>query len=94
MPAFGIILFVNPRAFIILLVVAVVVLLISKTMSLVSIISAILYPIVSLIILFFEDAAPGCEMLFALAYSILIIYSHRDNIKRLLAGTEKPILPD
>lgn len=94
MPAFGIILLINPLAFIILLVVAIGVFIVSKTMSLVSVIAAAMYPIVTLVILLIQHANPWIQTLFALAYSFLVLYSHRDNIKRLLDGTEKPIIPD
>lgn len=94
MPAFGIILLVNPPAFIVLLVVAVPVFLLSQTMSLVSILSASLYPFATLAIRLLTHENPWPETLFAVAYSILVLFSHRSNIRRLLNGTEQPVLPN
>jgi len=93
MPAFGIILLVNPPVFLILFAVALPVFLISRTMSLVSVLSAILYPIATMAVCLIRHTNPWYETGFALAYSILVLYSHRSNIKRLLGGTEKPVLP-
>lgn len=97
MPAFGIILMVNPLAFLVLLVIAVPLFLKSRIMSLVSVTSAALYPLVTLAIRLIARTGTWQETLyatlFALAYGILVLYSHRSNIRRLLDGTEKPVVP-
>ena len=93
MPAFGIILLVNPLAFVVLLVVAVPVFLMSRTMSLVSVLSAAIYPLATLAVRLLTRTNPWPETLFALAYAILVLFSHRGNISRLVEGTEKPIIP-
>lgn len=93
MPAFGIILLVNPPAFIILLAIAVPVFLLSRTMSLVSVLSASLYPLATLAIRLLTHENHWPETLFALSYSILVLFSHRSNIRRLMNGTEQPVLP-
>lgn len=93
MPALGIVLIVNPLAFAVMLVIALPILLIFRIVSLVSVLSAILLPIVTFVLGRLRHADPLAETLLTLSFSILVLYSHRENIKRLLSGTEKPIVP-
>ena len=70
-----------------------------KTISLASICGCLLYPIVTFFITFFSDykigGLPGFYVAMATAVAALIgatvIVKHRANIKRILAGEEKPI---
>ena len=70
-----------------------------KTVSLASICGCLLYPIVTFFITFFIDykigGLPGFYVAMATAMAALIgatvIVKHRANIKRILAGEEKPI---
>ena len=70
-----------------------------KTVSLASICGCLLYPIVTFFITFFIDykigGLPGFYVAMATAVAALIgatvIVKHRANIKRILAGEEKPI---
>ncbi|MHB8963818.1 MAG: glycerol-3-phosphate 1-O-acyltransferase PlsY [Saccharofermentanales bacterium] len=93
MPALGIILIVSPLAFGILLAIAVPVFLMSRTVSLVSVLSAVLLPVVTLAICLIRGTDPFYETGLTLLYGALVLFSHRENIRRLLHGTEKPILP-
>lgn len=93
MPAVGIVLMVNPAAFGIMVAIALPLFLATRTMSLVSVVSAAALPIVTLILGLLRKTSPLAATLFTLAYAILVIISHRSNIKRLLSGTEKPIAP-
>ena len=93
MPAFALVLLLNPPAFLVLLGIAVPVLLIFRIMSLVSVLNAILLPIVTAGIGLIKQRDFLYETLFAAGYTILVLYSHRENIRRLLSGNEKPILP-
>lgn len=87
----GIILVVNPLVFFILLVIFVPVLLITKIVSLVSITGALLYPFITLIVDLCLRKPVLFDFLFAALFSVIVIYKHRENIKRLLNGTERRI---
>jgi len=91
MPALGIVLMVNPPAFLILLALAIPTLLISRTMSVVSLISAALLPPVTLVLGLFQHRVLLWETVLTLVYALLVIVSHRENIKRLFHGLEKPL---
>jgi len=93
MPAVGIVLMVNPVVFGVMVAIALPLFLATRTMSLVSVISAASLPIVTLILSLLRKTPPLAATLFTLAYAILVIVSHRSNIKRLLSGSEKPIAP-
>ncbi len=87
----GIILVVNPMVFFILLVIFIPVLFITKIVSLVSITGALLYPFVTLIVDLCLRKPVLYDFLFAALFSVIVIYKHRENIKRLLNGTERRI---
>lgn len=93
MPAFALVLLLNPPAFLVLLGIAVPVFLIFRIMSLVSVLNALLLPIVTVLLGLIRQTGILYETLFTLGYTVLVLYSHRDNIRRLLSGKEKPIVP-
>jgi acyl phosphate:glycerol-3-phosphate acyltransferase len=93
MPAFAVILLVNPIVFIVLLAVAVIVFLVTRTMSRVSLISALLFPVLTGLCSWFWQSNFWYETLLAVAYSLLVMVAHRENIRRLHDRTEKPIWP-
>lgn len=82
---------VNPMVFFILLVIFIPVLFITKIVSLVSITGALLYPFVTLIVDLCLRKPVLYDFLFAALFSVIVIYKHRENIKRLLNGTERRI---
>ena len=67
------------------------VLLITKIVSLVSITGALLYPFITLIVDLCLRKPVLFDFLFAALFSVIVIYKHRENIKRLLNGTERRI---
>ena len=89
MSALGIILIADPVAFLILTVIAVPVFLITRTISLVSIISAALLPVLTWILCLLSNQEPLFPVVITLMYAVLVIFAHRDNIGRLLRGEEK-----
>ena len=89
MSALGIILIADPVVFLVLAVIAVPVFLITRTISLVSIISAALLPVVTWILCLITNKEPFFPTIMTLMYAVLVIFSHRDNIGRLLRGEEK-----
>jgi glycerol-3-phosphate acyltransferase PlsY len=61
---------------------------VSRYVSLASIVAAVALPVVTIGFLFMGWVHGWALFYFALAAALLVIRRHRDNIKRLLAGTE------
>lgn len=87
----GIMLAVNPLVLAILAAILVPVLILVKIVSLISVTGALLYPLVTYMVCVFQQRPALMDTLFALVFSVLVIWMHRENIKRLLNGTEKKI---
>ena len=83
----GIIAFLMPDVFGVMLLTVVVTVAVTRYMSLGSIIAAILYPLLAILI--FPQPLPYIILGFFMA--VLVIYKHKDNIKRLRAGNESRI---
>ena len=92
------------RVFCVVLGVFLIVFILTKIISLGSLIGAVCYPIVTFIFTFFVDYRPSLQTemphsvnyviistLFTLFISICVIVKHGENIKRLVNGTEKKI---
>lgn len=84
----GIILVINPITLLVLVIEFLITFLISKMVSLGSIVDAITYPIVTYIVLRVTGEPALINTLFALFIGLIVLYLHRENIKRILAGTE------
>lgn len=95
---------VDWRVFLICLGVFLVAFLITRIISLCSIVCAALYPVVTCLMIYFADYLPGIgtpdelrfrfvmiSTAFAAVIGIMIIIMHKDNIKRLIHGEEKKI---
>lgn len=87
----GIILVVNPLVLLILLIIFLPVLFITRIVSLVSVTGAVLYPFVTLIVDLCLRKPVLFDFLFAVLFSLIVIWRHRSNIQRLLNGTERRI---
>lgn len=92
------------RVFFVVIALFLIIFLISKIISLGSLICAVCYPIATFLCTFFIDYIPSqstenahsiiyvvISTLFALLIGICVIIKHKDNIKRLINGTEKKI---
>jgi glycerol-3-phosphate acyltransferase PlsY len=88
--SFGALLAMNPLASLALLPVAIAVIAISRYMSLMSVGMA---PVAAVLFLALAVAGvhPYAYAVFALVVAALIVALHRDNIERLLSGTERKI---
>ena len=84
----GIILVINPITLLILLAEFLIAFGISKMVSLGSIVDAISYPIVTYIVLRVTGEPALINTLFAALIGLIVLYLHRENIKRSIAGTE------
>lgn len=92
------ILVLNPILFLILIFMFVVIVAGSKFISLGSVICVMLYPVLlhTLNEIQFDDliamgAKPGIDVIFAFLIAVMVVFMHRSNIKRLLAGTESKV---
>ena len=86
----GALLAINPLNLLVLAVIFVPFVFLVKIVSLTSILAAICYPIVTYLTAKFLHwgGDPLADAGMALIFSVVVIYMHRDNIKRLLNGTE------
>lgn len=85
-------LLIDWRIFLSLIVIFLVVLIISKIVSLSSIVSALFYPFLFLIFLpKIPEISYWISFLISLVLSIIVIVKHRGNIRRIIAGKEKKL---
>jgi glycerol-3-phosphate acyltransferase PlsY len=84
--SFAVILYISPIPALICLAVFIVIVSLTRYVSLGSIIAAILWPVVSI---FFD--LPALMLVIAVLMVIMIIIRHKENITRLFRGTEKKL---
>ncbi len=82
------ILMCNPFVFLILFVLFVLIVLATKYISLGSVMCMLLYPVILDRIEKWLNGATGAYVIIAIINAALVIFMHRENIKRLLAGKE------
>lgn len=88
--ALGVLIIVNYQIGLICLVFALVLMAITRMVSLGSIMAAILYPILTLFI-HQNYIVEGNYFIFSLLLAAMIVFNHRANLKRLLEGKENKI---
>ncbi len=87
-------LLIDWRIFLILISVFLIVLILSKIVSLASVCAAFAFPIGSGVLYFGINSAgvqSAIALIFAILISTLVVYKHRKNIQRILNGTESKI---
>ncbi len=89
----GIMLVLNPVVFAILVPIIIVFMLVTRIVSLGSIIAAAAYPVLTYLVLTIQNRPALLDTVFAGVMAVLVIYMHRENIKRLLNGTESHFGP-
>ncbi|MBQ8140843.1 MAG: glycerol-3-phosphate 1-O-acyltransferase PlsY [Clostridia bacterium] len=82
------ILMCNPLVFLILFVIFVLIVLATRYISLASVMCMLLYPVVLDRIEKLLNGATGAYVIIALINAVLVIFMHRENIKRLIQGKE------
>ncbi len=86
----GIILLINWQIGLICLVFALVLMILTRMVSLGSVAAAILFPVLTIFIT--ENyIVPGDYKIFGILLGIFVCFNHRSNIKRLLKGTENKL---
>jgi acyl phosphate:glycerol-3-phosphate acyltransferase len=88
--ALGILLTTNYQIGLICLVFALVLIILTRMVSVGSLGAAILFPVLTL---FLKEnyIAPGNYLIYSIIIALIIMFNHRTNIKRLFAGTENKI---
>jgi len=89
--ALGILLTTNYQIGLICLIFALILIIITKMVSVGSLTAAILLPILALFLEKEKFIVPGNYFIYGLIVALIIIFNHRENIKRLLNGTENKI---
>ncbi len=88
----GVLLITNWNIGLICLVFALVLMILTRMVSLGSIAAAILFPVLVIFMPAVEGSAylvpEGSYIIYAIILAILVVYNHRANVKRLLTGTE------
>ncbi len=92
----GILLITNWQIGLICLVFAIAVIVLSRMVSLASVMVAILFPVLTLFIntnyTVMSEGKGGMDyLIYSIILAIIVIYNHRSNIKRIMAGTENRI---
>ncbi len=90
--------FVDWRVFIFVIATFIISFIIKKTVSLSSILAALMFPVATFFVTYICDyqTKVGLSYLIAvtsiaLLVAVVVVVKHKDNIKRILNGTEKPI---
>lgn len=84
--AAGIMLFLMPKIFLILLFVFVAVVIITRYVSMASLVAAVLFPLLAIS---FSQSIP--YILLSTLMAVMVVYRHRENIRRLRNGTESKL---
>ena len=86
----GVLIMSNWQIGLICLVFALILIILTKMVSVGSIAAAILYPVLTLFIPQ-NYIVPGNYIIYSVILAVLIVFNHRENVKRLLSGTENRI---
>jgi len=85
--ALGVLITLNWKIGLICLIFAVIIIAFTRMVSLGSILSAILYPILTI----FMEHIEFIPIVLSILITLLVIFNHRENIKRIKSGTENKI---
>ncbi len=84
----GMALVIDPRVFIIVIAIFLLLVFITRMVSVGSIIAAICYPITTYVVYTLVGRPAGVSTVLTACIAALLVYMHRANIKRILNGTE------
>ena len=89
----GVLLMINWKIGLICLIFALLIMIIFKIVSIGSIMAAILFPVLCLFISenFIVSGSKISLIIFSVILALIVIFNHRENIKRLLKGEEKQL---
>ena len=86
----GVLIMSNWQIGLICLVFALILIALTQMVSVGSIAAAILYPVLTLFIPQ-NYIVPGSYLIYSIILAVIIVFNHRENVKRLLSGTENRI---
>lgn len=86
----GVLIMSNWQIGLICLVFALILIILTQMVSVGSIAAAILYPVLTLFIPQ-NYIIPGNYIIYSIILAVIIVFNHRENVKRLLSGTENRI---
>lgn len=89
--ALGILLVTNYQIGLICLVFAIVLIVLTKMVSVGSLGAAILFPVLTLFLAKEHFIVPGNYLVYSIIIALMVAFNHRTNIQRLLNGTENKI---
>lgn len=91
--ALGVLICINWKVGLICLIFAIIMMAVTRMVSVGSCTAAVLYPILTLfgVQKDFFIVKEGSYLIFSLILALLIIFNHRENIKRILAGKENKL---
>lgn len=89
--ALGILLTTNYQIGLICLVFAIVLIILTRMVSVGSLAAAILFPVLTLFLESENFIVPGNYLVYSVIIALIVMFNHRSNIKRLLNGTENKI---
>jgi len=87
----GILLTTNYQIGLICLVFALVLMALTRMVSVGSLAAAILFPVLTLFLSQENFIVPGNYLIYSIIIALIVIFNHRSNVKRLLNGTENKI---
>ena len=86
----GVLLITNWQIGLICLVFALVLMALTKMVSLGSVAAAILFPVLTIFISE-HYLVPGSYLIYSIILAVMVIFNHRENVKRILAGNENKL---
>lgn len=89
--ALGVLMMTNWNIGLICLVFALVLMILTKMVSLGSIAAAILFPVLIIFMPHNAYLVDGNYIIYSILLAVLVVFNHRSNVKRLLTGTENKI---
>lgn len=93
MPLIGVLILVSWQAFAVVILITLPVVLLTRKMSLGSVVGSIVLPFATFGRASLLNQNALAPTVYAIIFALIVIVAHRSNIKRLLAGTEKPVFP-
>lgn len=87
----GVLLMINWQIGLICLVFALVLMALTKFVSLGSVAAAVLFPVLTIFIHNHYLVPEGSYIIFAIILAVMVIFNHRENVKRLLEGKENKL---